>query len=410
MFSTYGAVFRAPATAAFSTAGVVARLAIAIYPIGIVLLVSARTGDYGFAGVLSACYILGGAPGNPLLARLADRFGQRRVLVPATFVHAAAVITLAVLYQAKAPDWSYVLPTFVAGFAYVSIGSMVRARWSLALAGRPELSTAYSLESTLDELVFVVGPLIASVLATQVSPVLVLYVAVVLTGAGVAWLASQRATEPPRHPAGAPRHPSALRERGMLLVVCAAAAMGAVFASAEVTLVAFCGQHHERGLSGLVIACMAGGSGVAGLYYGTRSWRSGVAQRQLYHSLVFAVLPLLFLAVVNVGVAAAIAFVVGLGIAPTLITTFGLVEQLVPPHSLTEGLSWPLTGLNIGYGIGSALVGGIADAHGARVAFTVTIAAGVLTGIVALVLSARLRASGPDSRTAVGSSEHAALP
>jgi predicted MFS family arabinose efflux permease len=277
------------------------------------------------------------------------------------------------------------------------------------LAGRPELSTAYSLESTLDEIVFVVGPLIASVLATQVSPVLVLYVAVVLTVVGVAWLASQRATEPAAHPPGAPRHRSALRERGMLLVVCAAAAMGAVFASAEITLVAFCGQHSERGLSGLVIACMAGGSAFAGLYYGTRSWKSGVVQRHLYQSLVFAVLPLLFLAVVNVGVAALIAFVVGLGIAPTLITTFGLVERLVPAPSLTEGLSWPLTGLNVGYGIGSALVGGIADAHGARVAFTVTIAAGVLTGVAALALNARLRASGPDRRTPVGSSEHAAL-
>ena len=75
----------------------------AIYPIGIVLIVSARTGRYGFAGVLSACFILGSAPGNPYLARLVDRHGQRRVLVPASVVHAVAVLTLAVLLQAARP-------------------------------------------------------------------------------------------------------------------------------------------------------------------------------------------------------------------------------------------------------------------------------------------------------------------
>jgi MFS family permease len=391
MFKTYRAVFRAPGTAAFCAAGFVMRLPIAIYPIALVLIVSGRTGHYGFAGVLSACYILGGAPGNPILARLVDRYGQRRLIAPATAVHAAAVICLALLLEADAPEWTLVAPTFVAGFAYLSVGSLTRARWSKALAGRPELTTAYSLESTLDELIFVVGPLIATLIATQVDAVLVLYLAVAVVVVGAAWLWTQRDTEPAPHAVGAPRLASPLRSRGMLLLIAAAAAMGALFASAEVTMVAFCGQHGQRAASGAVLACMALGSGIAGFTYGARHWRTDVLERYRLHALIFAVLPFVFLAATNVVVLAVCAFIVGLGVAPTLITSFGLIEKIVPGSALTEGLAWLTTGLNLGYGAGSAAVGGIADAHGARVAFTVTIAAGLLMGGISLALHRSLR-------------------
>ena len=410
MLDAYRAVFRAPGTAAFATAAFVMRMPIAIYPIGLVLIISARTGEYGFAGLLSACYVFGGVPGNPLLARLVDRYGQGRMLLPASAVTLGATVALAFLLEAGAPHWTLMLAAFVAGFSYLSVGSLVRARWSLALAGRPELSTAYSLESVLDELIFVVGPLIATLIATHADPVIVLYVCCALIGAGAAWLSVQRSTEPPAHPAGAPRHPSALRHRGVVLLCLAMVAMGALFASAEVSMVAFCGQHGHRSLSGLVLALFAAGSGISGLVYGARTWHTGVLTRFRLQASIFALLPLVFLTATNVAVLAVCAFVVGLGTAPTLITAFGLGEQLVPAGSLTEGLAWVVTGLNLGYGVGAAVVGSIADAHGARIAFTVTVASALAMGACALLLHARLRGSGSRSQDAMGRSEHAALP
>ena len=55
--------------------------------------------------------------------------------------------------------------------------------------------------------------------------------------------------------------------------------MGAIFASAEVTMVAFCGQHGEQSLTGPVLACLALGSAVAGLWYGGRTWRRSLLDR-----------------------------------------------------------------------------------------------------------------------------------
>jgi MFS family permease len=391
MLTNYRAALRAPGSAAFSAASFIMRFSIAVYPIAFVLLISIRTGHYTFAGVLSGIYVFANGLGNPVLARLVDRYGQSRVLLPATAVHVAAVAAIVGLAQADAPDWALIAPTVVCGFSYLSVGSLVRARWSHVLAGRPELTTAYSLESTLDEVIFTVGPLLATILATQVDPVVVFLFGGALVGIGAVWLQRQRATEPPAHEVGSPRHGSALRYRGMPLLVLAAVAMGAIFASAEVTMVAFCGQHGSSGLAGVPLACFAFGSGVSGFVYGSRTRAGNVLYRFRRQSLTFAVLPLLFLAAVNIPVLAVLAFVVGLGIAPTLITSFGLVEQIVPGGALTEGMAWLTTGLSIGYGAAAALVGRLADAHGARFAFSVTIGSGLLLGVLAVALHAQLR-------------------
>lgn len=401
MLKTYRAAFRVPGTAAFCTAGFIMRFSIAVYPIGFVLLISTRTGHYAFAGLLSGIYVFANGVGNPVLARLVDRYGQSRVLMPASAVHVGGVITIIALARAEAPDLALIAPTIVCGFAYLSVGSLVRARWSHVLAGRPELGTAYSLESTLDEVIFTVGPLLATVLATQLDPVVVFVFGAALVGAGTLWLQRQRSTEPPAHEVGTPRHGSALRYPGMPLLVLAAAGMGAVFASAEVTMVAFCGQHGSTGLAGLALASLAFGSGVSGFVYGSRPRAGSVLDRFRRNAIAFALLPLLFLAAVNIPVLAVLAFVVGLGIAPTLITSFGLIEEVVPGGALTEGMAWLIMGLSIGYGAASALVGGLADAYGARIAFTVTIGSGLLVGALALALHARLHASPAESQATV---------
>ncbi|MCW2497903.1 MFS transporter [Jatrophihabitans sp.] len=402
MFRTYRAAFRVPGSGRFAAAGFVARFSIAVYPIGLVLLISLKTGHYGFAGLLSGIYVVSNGAGNSVLGRLVDRFGQSRLLIPATCVHLAAVVTIIALVESNAPHWALVPPTIVIGLSYLPIGSLVRARWSLVLAGQPELTTAYALESTLDEVIFTLGPLLAAVIATQLSAVWVFVVAGLLVGAGAFWLSGQHDTEPRAQEAGAPPHQSALRYRGIVLLILSAVCMGAMFASAEVSIVAFCGQHGQKGLSGVALSCFAGGSAVSGFLYGARHHARPARERFVRQALILGALSWLFLVTVDVPVVAVVAAVVGAGIAPTLISAFGLIESIVPNAALTEGMSWLVTGLSIGYGLASSLVGSIADAHGARVAFTVGIGAGVLVCVLALTLRARLRVSAESEPVAVG--------
>lgn len=392
MLRTYRAAFRARGSAQFAAAGFIGRFPIAMYPIGLVLLIFLKTHHYGFAGLLSGIYVVSNGVGTPVLGRLVDRFGQRRLLVPATVIHLAALGTLIALVEAGAPNWSLVPPTIVLGLAFLPVGSLVRARWSLVLAGRPELTTAYSLESAFDEVIFTAGPLLATVIATQIDRVWVFVVAGLLVLAGSWWLVTQHDTEPPGQEVGAPPHRSALRSRGMVLLILSAMGMGAIFATAEVTMVAFCTQHGHKDLIGIAVACFAGGSAVSGFLYGARRHDAPVQDRFRRQAVLLGVMPALFLAAVNVTSVAVIAAVVGTAIAPILISAFGLVEKVVPNAALNEGMSWLITGLSFGYGIASSIVGRIADAYSTRWAFSVGIAAGVLVCAFAVAAHRRVRA------------------
>ena len=393
MFAHYRAAFRAPGSVAFCAASFVARMPIAIYPLGLILLFSqsnGHDGSFGTAGLLEGCYIVAGGVGNPLVSRLVDRFGQTRLLAPAAAIHALAGVALVVLYKTHAPDGVLAVPIVALGLSYLPIGSLVRSRWSYVLAGRPELGTAYSVESTLDELIFTIGPILAGTLATLVDPLASTVLGLALVVGGSLWLRTQPATDPPLTSHPDQRRRSALTYPGMVLLSVAMLGMGGAFGTVEVAVAAFASQHGARSMTGLVLAAFAVGSGLAGLGYGLRQWSSPLSLRFLLQSvIVMALLPLMLLAG-NVLMVAVLVGVVGLGIAPSLITGFGLVDKLVPAGVLTEGLSWAGTGLNVGYGIGAAVSGIVADRHGAHIAFLTPIAAGVVLVAAAVALRQRI--------------------
>jgi MFS family permease len=393
VLNRYRAAFAIPGTVEFSAAGFLARITLAIYPIAIVLIISGRTNSYGFAGVVSGCYVLGGAVGNPVAAVLVDKLGQHRVLPWFLIGHLLSTAAFGALITVHAPLWTLVAPAVLMGITMLNIGALVRARWSYIWPGEaPERSTGYSIESTLDEVIFVLGPLVATVLAIHTHPLVTLGLALLVISIGTMWLAALRSTEPPvRIRVAGERHEFALRFRGMSLITGCMVFMGAVFGSVEVTMIAFCGQYGQRASAGWVIASFAAGSAVSALVYGGRHWRSSLLRRFTVSAVLFGLMPLLLFAATSVGVLALIAGVIGLGIAPTLIGAFSLVDSIVPANSLTEGLTWIGTGLSVGYGLGAAVVGGIADEHGARLAFSVPAGCALASAAFAMLLAARLR-------------------
>ncbi len=192
----YADIFRIPGAWRFSAAGVVGRMPMSMFGLGTVLLISAVTGKYGVAGTVSAAGSLGYAFSSPRLARLVDATGQRRVLLPLLAVFAAATAALIVTVELRLPTWAFFVPGAIAGATMPSLGTMVRARWSVLLAGSSRLHAAFSFESVADEFCFVVGPAAVTLLATEVFPAAGVGTAAVLCLAGTLWFAAQRGTEP----------------------------------------------------------------------------------------------------------------------------------------------------------------------------------------------------------------------
>ncbi len=169
MIGTYREIFAARGSAAFSAAGFVARLPIAMVGIGIVTMLSQLRGDYAVAGALSAVFALSYAAITPLVSRAVDRYGQRRVLPAASAVSAGALATLLLCVRIGTPDFVLFLLAIPAG-CMPTIGAMVRARWTELYRGQPQLRTAFAFESVLDEVCFIAGPVISVGLSVSVFP------------------------------------------------------------------------------------------------------------------------------------------------------------------------------------------------------------------------------------------------
>ncbi|MFE4371947.1 MFS transporter [Streptomyces sp. NPDC056835] len=395
MPSSYHAIFAAPGTKGFSAAGLIGRMPLAMMGIGIVTMISELTGRYGLAGALSATLAMSAALLGPQISRLVDRHGQGRILRPATLVAVTSVAGLLVCAQQSAPDWT--LFVFAAGAGCVpSLGAMVRARWAALYRGSPrELHTAYAWESIIDEVCFIVGPIVSIGLSTAWFPEAGPLLAAVFLVVGVVWLTAQRATEPVPGPRELHTGGSALRSPGLRVLVATFVATGTIFGAVDVVTVAFAEERGHKTAASLVLAVYALGSCLAGVVFGllhltgppARRWLVGICAMALSMIPLQLAGSLPFLAVAL--------FVAGLSVAPTMVTTMALVEAHVPRTKLTEGMTWTSTGLAVGVALGSSAAGWVVDAAGAEAGYGVPVAAGAAAAVVAFLGYRRLRGPVP---------------
>jgi MFS family permease len=384
--SPYREALGTPGALGFVVPGFVGRLSIAMVGLGIVLLVSDVTGSYGTAGGVAATFALAQALGGPLLGRAVDRAGQRRVLVPATVVHAVAMLALVAAAETGAPTWTLFASAAVSGGAFLAVGALVRARWSHVLRHRSgTLDAAYAVESVADEVTFVVGPVLVTALSTGVGRSVGLLVALACTVAGSLVLARHRRSEPPAAPGRQATGSWAIRRPAVLAVALVFGGAGVVFAGAEVTVVAFAEDAGRRADAGWVLALIALGSMLAALAYGTRVWRTSPARRFAVGACLFGAGTVLMALSPSVPVLAGAAFVFGLGVSPTVIPGFALVARHAPAGRLTEAMAWVITTLGLGLAAGSSVAGHTVDLAGPGAALWVLAVAGVLTGLTAVL-------------------------
>ena len=292
-----------------------------------------------------------------------------------------------------APTWTW-FASFAIGEMFVpNVGSLVRARWAHVLDDQTEVRTAFAFESVLDEVIFVVGPPVATLLAVSVAPSAAIVAAVLLLAGGTALLVPQRATEPPAAGIEHREGKAAIRYSGVPLVFAAFLLLGVIFGAYEVITVAFAAEHGQRAVAGLLLAAYALGSGVAGLTLGAMHPKVPLPRQFLLALTGIAAVALPFPFVHHLWLLGVLGFVAGLAVAPSLITGMALTEQLVPSTRLTEGLTVVVAGIALGVAVGASLVGPIIDAHGASPAYVVVTAAGLSAGLVGWAGSRRLRRS-----------------
>ncbi|MBT2491724.1 MFS transporter [Streptomyces sp. ISL-96] len=400
----YGQLLRTPGAWTYLVPGFLARQPFAMLTIGIVLLVQHTTGSYGSAGAVAAVTGVSMALFAPQSGKLADRFGQSAVLFPGVLVHTASVVTLLVLALSGAPMWALFVAAVPTGASVPQIGPMVRSRWAAKLEGSPLMSTAAAFESVTDEFTFVVGPVLATALCTGVHPAAGLAAEAVLTLVGGLFFAAQRRTQPRAGRLSMSDGPraSALSIPGVRVLVVAFLGIGAVFGGMQVSLTAFSEEIGNPGVNGLLYGTFAAGNMLAGVACGAIAWKVGPRRRLMvgYAALTLAASGLW--AVHSVPLLAGLGLIVGLCIAPALITGYTMVETLVPATARTEAFTWLTGAVALGQAAGVTVAGRLADANGASAGFLVPLVGTALALATLVALRSRLAPKAPGRVAARG--------
>lgn len=388
----YRALFATPFVRRLVLSGLLARLPIGMVPLALLLLVRESGGSYAAAGLVSGAYFVAAGIGAPVAGRLLDRRGHARVLLPRAVIFPGLLAGVCALALADVPLWAVGACAAAAGALLPPVGSSLRSLWP-RLFGDAELrAAAYALEASLQEIFFVVGPLLVALLTAAASPVAAIAVAAAAGGVGTAVVAL---TEPVR--AWRPeeeRHSSllgALDSPGVRTIVLLAGCLGLGFGGTEVGMPAFAEDHGGAELGSIPLACFAAGSLVGGLVAGALLTGSALRLLRLGTALlaVGLALPLLGWSLSSMAV---LAFVAGLPIAPAVMAAYGLIDAVARRGTAAEAFAWISTAVSIGVAAGTAVGGALVDAHGVRAAFGL--------GIGAACLAALLAAGGPGLREA----------
>lgn len=385
MANPYLQVLRTPHALPMVLAAFIGRLPLSMVGLGCVLLVAAETGSYGLGGAVAAVGAVTTAVAGPFIGRLSDAYGQRRVLLPvlAVFVASGTAFLVAVRQ-----DWPLVVVFAAAGLAGAClppVSSMIRVRWTHLLRGSHRLPTALAMESVVDEMVFVLGPVLVTILSTTGHATSGLVTAFVLATVGSLLFAAQRRTEPAatahEHRPGS----SAMRCDGLKVLFVVAAAVGTVLGTLQISLVAFADELGEKPMSGVLIAGLAVGSMISGIGWGAVHWRLPLRHRLAGVLVLLTLLSAPLLLVRDVWLMVPFVVLAGIAVSPSLISAFTLAERLVPRAAVTEAFTWIGTALALGVAVGASVSGKIVDVSGANAALAVgTVAAAIAAVVVAL--------------------------
>lgn len=390
MLNNYKELFLLKGTKGFSMAGFIARLPIAMIGIGIITILSQLYGNYWLAGSVAGSYTFATALLAPQISKLVDRFGQFRILCYATLICISSLLLLLACIRFKAPIWTFYLFAIIAG-CIPNMSAMVRARWSALFRGKPQLHTAFSLEAVLDELCFIIGPPLSVGLSILLFPEAGVLLAVIFFVCGVTCFIVQRSTEPPIYPPQLTKQKSVISYRIIRTLILVLIAMGIIVGTVDVVSVAFAKQQGQPIGASIVLSLYAVSSCLSGLIFGTLKLQIAPAKIFLISALATAitVLPLPF--TYNIITLSIAVFIAGFFFAPTMIITMRLIENILPPSQLTEGLTWAIAGLSSGVALGAALSGWVIDTWTISSGFSIAIFAGLIICVVTLLGYSRLK-------------------
>ncbi|UWF76980.1 MULTISPECIES: MFS transporter [Microbacterium] len=374
----YRDLLRTPGVARIIAAQLTARFPNGMMSLAILMHVEQQTGSYGAAGIVLAAASVGQAVAGPVTSRWMGAWGMRRVLLLTLVVCVLSVLGLALLPLGLP---GYMALALLAGLSTPPVQAAVRTIYP-KLVNAGHLTPLFSLDASLQEIIWIVAPVVITVVSTQAGTVPgLLLVAVILAGGGAWFILSPEV--------GRVRIPRSRRAFGLVVLkppVLLATVLGFLLigacAAVEVGVVATFG--HGGLEAGLVLAVFSVGSLAGGLAFGHVPIGPWAMARRLLIVTVGLALTMVSLNVFWLGGTLLLA---GVGIAPALAVLFAITSASVKFSETAEAFGWAGTGQLIGAAAGSAVAGVLIDQRGpagAYLAAVLFVAVGLIVSVLAV--------------------------
>lgn len=386
---SYSSLLRGPAGALLGISWL-GRVGFGISGLAFIVYMQAQTGSFATAGLALGVFGIASGLLAPLRGAAIDRYGRAALLA---FVGVYCSSNLAIgLTEPFGDGASYVVLNGISGAAAPPFSAWTRA----ALARRIDedgLHAAYSLDGVLEESAFVFGPLIAGLIiaVADARTAIVTQVGLALASGLLLSFAPAVREWRPAQTAGSEREKREWRNlnRPLIIAVGSMASLGMAISFYDFAVTAFAEERGNAGNAGAVLAAFSAAGVVGALLYGARSWRWPARRRfpVLFAAMAagFALLPLAD----SVLSLALISLVPGLVFTPIFVTNSVLIDELSEGIPTTAAFAGVTSSVMIGVSLGSAVAGGLVDAHGTDLVFLAGSVVGLLGVVPALAIGGR---------------------
>ena len=406
---SYASILALPHVKFIFGSALAGRFAYAIVGLPLLLSIQNATGSFGAAGLAMGVFGATVALLAPVRARIIDRFGRRRTLVPFALTFGLSLTALAAATSLTSFVTLFVIIVGLGGAVAPPLGPSMRVLWAQLTPTPAHLRKALSLDAVLEELLYLGGPALAGFLLLTISPsaALLITAALVVFGA-VAMVASPAAQESRAAPASGTAAPDAeeavmtertqgpeksLLTQGLFLtLLIPVLAAGLIVGAVYVVIPAALAGPGTEGAIGIVLAAFAAGSAIGGLLYARTQSKASPQLQLLVLATALALgaagIALMAGSAVTLG---AILLATGLFLSPIMIVGYFAASGFGGAHRQTMATTWVNTSHNLGAAAGSVVAGIVIEAAGPAesILATATLAAGLILASALILLWVR---------------------
>ena len=373
--ASYSAVLRAPGMTRVILSQLIARFPFGMMTLGFVMHIEQMHESYAIAGIALGAETIGAAISGPLLGRWLGKYGPKRLLISSA---AFGAICMAVMALFWLPPIVIVILATLVGLSSPPIQSATRTVYP-TLVKKKDLETVYALDATAQEIIWVVGPVLAAFIASTAGTAVVVIIMAIVQILGTTWFSLNKEIADLKMPRAEGKVGNVLKVERVYVNAIIGLLMVGSFSGIEVGAVAIL----PKADAGLALAALSVGSILGGLVIANRFKGEG--------ALVY------FLTLIVVGYAAAFInptnaywlgasfFIAGLGIAPAFGRLASMVANHIPINQAAEAYGWINTGQLVGYSAAAAIAGIAIDTVSAVSALLVALIFGIGAAFVALI-------------------------